>query len=210
MEKVALYSFSGNYRSNGKWSEPEIGFRGEFIAHRDGRIFGYCDELYDTEEEFKKRFIAGRFLLDGISFFKLSNSRKIAPILYSSVNLDDKNEENALWAPVGLSMDFLSFLGMAAGCCTQDYEVLDDAQMAKLVVERIEYSEDKEAEINQRLEEFDTDYGINRRLRDRAEFCKFLKLSDDDEDEVREPEEEEEEEIPEEKEEAEAPNESNP
>ena len=52
MKKVALYSFSGNFKQSEKWGDPDPGFRGEFIAKRDGSILGYCDELYDTEKEF--------------------------------------------------------------------------------------------------------------------------------------------------------------
>ena len=195
MEKVVLYKFSGNFKQGEKWSKQDPSFRGEFIAKRDGRILGYCDELYDTEEEFKQRFIAGRFLVDGISFLKLSNSKKITPLLYSATNLDDDSKENALWAPVSLSTDLVSMLGVALGYCPLEFDVLDDPCPAQIIVERIEYSEEKEAEINKRLESFDESYQNNLILREHPEMCKFLKVSEDEEDECPEDSEDNEEET---------------
>lgn len=183
MKKVALYSFSGNFKQSEKWGDPDPSFRGEFIAKRDGSILGYCDELYDTEKEFKQRFITGRFLADGISFFKLSNSKKITPLLYSAEDLDDDSKENALWAPVSLSTDLMSLFGAALGCYSLELDILDNPCPAQIIVEEIEYSEEKEAEINKRLEDFDESYQANLMLKNHPEICRFLKVEDEDEEE---------------------------
>ena len=189
MEKVALYTIDGSFMQNGKWSEPDPGFYGEFIANRDGTIFGYCDELYDTEEGFKKRFIVGRFLDNGISFFKLSNSRVLSPLLYSSVDLDVDDDEGTLWAPVIPSTDFMSLLGAAIGCCPLDVDVVDRPSLAKLKVEKVEYSEEREAKIRERFDELDLKNHINRIFKNNPQQCKFLKLVKEEDEEVEEPEE---------------------
>lgn len=183
MKKVALYSFTGNFCQNGSWSEPEIGFRGEFIARRDGTIIGYCDELYNTEESFKKRFIVGRFLDDGISFLKLTNSRVIAPILYSSRDIDENTD--ALWAPVGLSEinPLAMLIGASVGISPASINVLDTPSPASLTVTELEYSEEHEDKIRERFDELDTDKFPNGVLADHPELCKFLVEHDDDDDE---------------------------
>ena len=182
MKKVALYSFTGNFCQNGRWSEPEIGFRGEFIARRDGTIIGYCDELYNTEEPFKKRFIVGRFLDDGISFLKLTNSRVIAPILYSSRDIDENTD--ALWAPVGLSEinPLAMLIGASVGLPSVSIDILDTPNPAKLTITELEYSEEHEDKIRKRFDELDTKKFPNRLLADRPDLCKFLVEHDDDDD----------------------------
>lgn len=182
MKKVALYSFTGNFCQNGSWSEPEIGFRGEFIARRDGTIIGYCDELYNTEESFKKRFIVGRFLDDGISFLKLTNSRVIAPILYSSRDIDENTD--ALWAPVGLSEinPLAMLIDASVGLSSASIDILDTPNPAKLTVTELEYSEEHEDKIRKRFDELNTKKFPNRRLADRPDLCKFLVEHDDDDD----------------------------
>ena len=182
MKKLALYSFTGNFCQNGSWSEPEIGFRGEFIARRDGTIIGYCDELYNTEESFKKRFIVGRFLDDGISFLKLTNSRVIAPILYSSRDIDENTD--ALWAPVGLSEinPLAMLIDASVGLSSASIDILDTPNPAKLTVTELEYSEEHEDKIRKRFDELNTKKFPNRRLADRPDLCKFLVEHDDDDD----------------------------
>ncbi len=183
MREVALYKFCGNFMQDGKWSEPEIGFRGEFIAFRDGTIYGYCDELYDTEDEYKKRFIVGRFIQDGISFAKLSNSSAILPIIYSCRELKSPKEglaENALWQSF-MIVEPIFF------CWGEELEIVltEDPNPAKLSVERVRYSEKREMKIRRRTLECNLDYCVNEILFNNPEICKFLKeVKETEEDEV--------------------------
>jgi hypothetical protein len=184
MKEAVLYKFYGNFIQGGRWSKPEIGFSGEFIANEDGVIHGYCDELYDTKDEYKKRFIVGRLIKNGISFAKLTNSSDILPLIYSSKNLFANEEakedidENALWQPFTFMDPIMVALLQGKRETPKEVYVvlLGDPEPAKLTVEKIQYSKGKEEKIRERLAECNKDLIINNELFAHPEICKFLSM----------------------------------
>lgn len=85
-----IFTIEGNFKQGGKWSQPDPSFKGEIAVEDDGDdlFSGYCDELYDSVSEDKTRYLFGFLVqneegeVEGAAFFKLSNDRKQAPLVY--------------------------------------------------------------------------------------------------------------------------------
>ncbi len=85
-----IFTIEGNFKQGGKWSQPDPSFKGEIAVEDDGDglFSGYCDELYDSVSEDKTRYLFGFLVqneegeVEGAAFFKLSNDRKQAQLVY--------------------------------------------------------------------------------------------------------------------------------
>ncbi|MCR4753049.1 MAG: hypothetical protein K5837_01350 [Candidatus Saccharibacteria bacterium] len=85
--------------------------KGKIIVEDDGLFSGYCDELYGSISSDKTRYLFGHLAQDehgkvtGIAFFKLSNDRNQAPLIYLVAGL--KTSRVALWGSLSLSFGTL-------------------------------------------------------------------------------------------------------
>ena len=125
-----IFEISGNVRENGEWIQPEPSFRGEIALCDDGHIRGYCDEAHEAKEP--RRYIYGKFgkskrsKKDGLVFFKLTKTDSVPTLLFVINDLDGNSDNE--WAEMhGLG-----------------YRPKDEA---KIVLEEIEYSQEKYDEI---------------------------------------------------------------
>ena len=97
-----IFRISGNFMQSGKWSKPNPSFSGRIITDKEGRFYGYCEELYDGASDVSRiRYIAGAFAENsyrrrqGIAFFKMSNDPSQDPLVY--ITLDLGNPEGGSW-----------------------------------------------------------------------------------------------------------------
>ncbi len=144
-----IFSISGNFMQNGRWSEPNPSFKGKIVVADDGGFRGYCDELYecDMSDINKTRFIVGvlatnrRRNAEGIMFYKLSNDPVQAPLLYIMQDLSDSNSGS--WSAPG-----------HIGLFVRQGE-------ANITLEKEDYSEEEEDRIHAKFTELDKDLNGN-------------------------------------------------
>lgn len=153
-----IFSIEGNFTQNGKWSQPDPSFKGKIIVEDDGSFSGYCDELYGSISSDKTRYLFGYLAQDehgkvtGITFFKLSNDRNQAPLIYLVADL--KTDRVALWGSLSLSFGTL-VSSMWHGEATINVKEESD-------------SDEVRGSITKRLDKFDANINRNGLYREEA------------------------------------------
>lgn len=160
-----IFSIEGNFTQKGEWSQPDPSFKGKIIVEDDGSFSGYCDELYGSISSDKTRYLFGHLAQDehgevtGIAFFKLSNDRKQAPLIYLVANL--KTDRVALWGSLSLSF------GTLVSCMWHG--------KATINTEKESDSDEVRDSITKRLNKFDANINRNRLYREEAaEQCRKI------------------------------------
>ena len=144
-----IFSISGNFMQNGKWSVPNPSFKGKIVVADDGGFRGYCDELYESNmsDINKTRYIVGllttnrRRDADGIMFYKLSNDPVQAPLLYIIQDLSELNSGS--WSAPGQIGLFVR------------------KGVANITLDAEDYSEEEEDRIHAKFAELDKDLNGN-------------------------------------------------
>ena len=143
-----IFSISGNFMQNGKWSKPDPSFKGKIVVADDGGFRGYCDELYecDMSDINKTRYIVGVLATnhgrnaDSIMFYKLSNDPVQAPLLYCVLDLSDHNSGS--WS-------------------APQHGLFARQGVANITLEKEDYSEEEEDRIRAKFTELDKDLNGN-------------------------------------------------
>ena len=155
-----LFKISGNFVQYGEWSTPDPSFAGEIFVD-DANVFcGYCNELYDSDmlsEINKTRFLAGALAPNGkngktgIAFYKMSNDPIQSPLMYVIPDLE--NIQSGEWAALG------------------GFGYFEPQGKAKITIDEITHSEDKENYIKSQFEKVDRSIGVNDQLLEQVQCC---------------------------------------
>ena len=147
-----IFKISGNFVQNGEWAKPDPSFTGKIVVDDNNEFYGYCDELYSSSmsEINRIRYLSGVFATNiesgqrGIAFYKMSNDRKQAPLMYVVPDLTDP--EGGTWAAL---TEFGYFLEMGK---------------SKITVEEEPFSEEEEKNIKAKYDNLDENVNHNKDL----------------------------------------------
>lgn len=148
-----IFKISGNYMQDGEWMEPNPAFVGEIVVDETGKFCGWCEELYGRYKD-NDALISGRirYLVGAIAresngysllFFKLSNCKSLAPLLYE---IHSDIHADCYWAAMGF------FGGFAA------------QGNARVTLEELPYSEERADQIKLRFDNLDEEISENSAL----------------------------------------------
>lgn len=166
---MKIYRISGNFTQHDFWSEPDPGFVGEIVVQEDGLFYGYQEEQYSCYPYSPVRYINGVLKQDGvtgaydIAFLKFSNERNLAPLAYV---VSDLYHEIGIWCGMEVGFEIGWDFGEPDGDPSAAYVYPRFRQQgnAKVTLEPIEYSPDKEEEILSKWKEIDLEFYWNKIL----------------------------------------------